>query len=62
MYGGWEFEVRLYKVMSSLGERCGYELGRSGLAYRALKLGRVGFRGANDVLEQTGRAPFARHC
>ena len=49
-------------VMSGLGKRCGYELGRSGLAYRALKLGRLGFGGANDVLEQRRRASFARHC
>ena len=62
MYGGWEFEVWLYKVMSSLGERCGYKLGRRGLVYRALRIGRVGFRGANVVEEQIGRAPFARHC
>ena len=49
-------------VMSGLGERCGYKLERSGLAYKARKLGRLGFGGANDVLEQIGRAPFARHC
>ena len=61
MYGGWEFEVWLYKVMSSLGERCGYELERRGLAYRALRIGRLGFQGANDVKEQIG-APFARRC
>ena len=48
--------------MSSLGKRCAYELERSGLAYRVLTLGRLGFRGANNVLEQTGRAPFACHC
>ena len=28
--------------------------------YRALRLGRLGFRGANDFEDQTGRAPFAR--